>query len=102
MGRPVVIKFEFELCAPFISTESSDQRGVVTQVPGSNVHDTLGEERQARCGDQSPIEVTQNRLRLVHITPSIGGSRSGHLLKRSGINKFIEIQHRHGILGRGT
>ena len=47
MGCPVIIKFEFELCVPSISTESSDQWGVVTQVPRSNVCDTLGEELQA-------------------------------------------------------
>ena len=45
MGRSMIINFEFELCVPSISTESSDQRGVVTQVPGSNVRDTLGKER---------------------------------------------------------
>ena len=45
MGSPVVIKFEFELFMLSISTESNEQRGMVTQVLGSNVRDTLGKER---------------------------------------------------------
>ena len=61
MGNLVIENFELRLGTPSIRSERNEERSMVTQKSRGNMSDTLREERQATCGDESPIKAAVNR-----------------------------------------